>query len=357
MEKIIKKFLSEYKKKNKKRFGLQALESYLIDRYKGEHFYLEGGGYQELYRQMCLLKEKQYIKEIKSSSYNGFHPPLKTKWQIVCEEDSSRWDKSKMLQLSDYLDFSYYVKHPSYQTDLEWEYIENIYSFLKSRDKREWASIEERSLELFYDEKFLKSKKEVSKGKYGILKRLKLSNEDLKMKRYGEMFIYWNRGVEDIKNIIILENHSTFFTYKRAAQVHGEIFGFRPDALIYGEGKKVEDSLSFIEEITDSAKVDILYFGDIDAEGFGIYYRLKERYKDINIKLQHEAYTHLIALCIKEYSSEGHNKNQLYLDGFLEEMKPYLKNGDLKKMKSIWDKDLRVPQELINYEYLLKVRK
>jgi len=357
MEKIIAKFLSEYKKKNKKRFDLQSLENYLINSYRGDHFYLVNGGYTELYRQLIILKEKQCIKEIKSSHYNGYHPPLRTKWQIMSEEAISKWNKSKMLQLSDYLDFSYYVNNPSYQTNLEWDYIQRIYQFLRSRNDRQWASIEERSLELFDDEKFLKNRNETPKGKYGILKRLKLSNEDLKMKKYGEMFIYWNRGVTHIKRIIILENHSTFFAYKRAAEDHGEIFGFRPDALIYGEGKKIEDSLSFLEEITDPAKVEVLYFGDIDAEGYGIYYRLKQRYTDINIKLQHEAYTHLITLCKREYPSEGQNKKQMYLDIFLEEMATYLKEGDLKKLKLIWDMDMRIPQELINYEYLLKVRK
>ncbi|SNS68508.1 hypothetical protein SAMN05446037_101712 [Anaerovirgula multivorans] len=357
MKKIINKFLYEYKKKNKKRFDLQSLENYLIDSYKGESFYLANGGYTELYSQMTMLKEKQYIKEIKSSRYNGYHPPLKTKWQIIAAEPISKWNKSKMLQSSDYLDFSYYVNHPSYQTDREWQFIENIYKFLKSRENKEWASIEERSLEIFDDEKFLKNKQETPKGKYGILKRLKLSNEDLKMKKYGEMFIYWNRGVANIKHIIILENHSTFFTYKRAAQTHGDIFGFRPDVLIYGEGKKIENSFSFIEEIADPSKVEILYFGDIDSEGFGIYYRLKEKYAHVNMKLQYKAYEHLISLCKKEYPLDGQKKNQLYLDAFLEEMNPYLDNDDFKKIKFIWDKDFRVPQELINYEYLLKVRR
>ena len=128
----------------------------------------------------------------------------------------------------------------------------------------------------FYDEKFLKNRKETAKGKYGILNRLKLDYNDLKMKKYGEMFIYWNRGVKDPKNIIILENHSTFFTYKKVAENKGNILGFVPDALIYGEGKKIENSFSFLEEIADINNVEILYFGDIDSEGFGIYYRLKK---------------------------------------------------------------------------------
>ena len=356
MEKKIKNFLKEYKEKNKKRFDLNTLETYLINNYRGDSSYLANGGYLQLYKEIMTLKENKYIKEIDASSYNGLNPALKTRWEIIFEEDICKWDKSKMLQLSDYVDFTYYVNNPSYQTDSEWKYIENIYNFLKSRDKREWASIEERSLELFYDEKFLTNRKETIKGKYGILKRLKVSHEDLKMKKYGEMFIYWNNGVKDIKNIIILENHSTFFTYKRIAENYGDILGFIPDALIYGEGKKIENSFSFVEEIADISNVEVLYFGDIDSEGFGIYSRLKERYPHVNIRLQHDAYKHLIHLCNRYYPLDGQQKNPAYLDCFLEEMKEYLDKDNLKKLQYIWDKNFRIPQELINYEYLLKVR-
>lgn len=356
MEKIIKSFLSKYKESNRKRFDLNALENYVVDSCKGHNLYLANGGYFKLYDEIMLLKQNKYIKEIEASGYNGLNPPLKTRWQIIQEEDNPKWDKSKILQLSDYLDFSYYINHPIYQTDLEWEYIENIYNFLKISELREWASIEERSLELFYDEKFLKNRKETTKGKYGILKRLRLSYEELKMKKYGEMFIYWNPGIQHIKNIIILENHSTFFTYKRIAENKGDILGFVPDILIYGEGKKIENSFSFLEEIADVSKVEVLYFGDIDSEGFGIYYRLRERYPNISLKLQYEAYNHLISTCDRYYPLGEQEKNSVHLNYFLEEIKEHLDDTSLGKIKYIWDNDFRIPQELINYEYLLKVK-
>lgn len=356
MEKIIRKFLYQCKKQNKKRFYLNLLENYIIDSYKGYNIYLANGGYDEFYNQIMILKKNNYIKEIKSSDYNGLNPPLKTRWQIIVKEEISKWDKSKMLQLSDCLDFTYYENNPSYQTDLEWEYIENIYKFLKLKDKKEWSSIEERSLELFYDEKFLTNRKERSKGKYGILKRLKLSYEDLKMKKYGEMFIYWNRGTAKIRNIIILENHSTFFTYKRISETKGDILGFTPDALIYGEGKKIENSFLFLEEIADISNVEILYFGDVDSEGFGIYYRLKERYPNINIKLDYKSYNHLITICKRDYPLNGQVKNPQYLNYALEELEGYLDEKAIKKLNYIWNNNFRIPQELINYEYLLRVK-
>ncbi len=355
MQKIINKFISSYIEKNKKRFDLTTLEKNIISAYGGESQYYQKGGYKELYNQIQLLKEKQQIKEIESSLFNGLNPPLKSRWQIIVENDTPQWDKSKILKYSDLLDLTYYINHPAQQTELEWEYIENIYKFLKSREEREWASVEERSLELFYDEKFLINRKETTKGKYGICNRLKITYHDLKIKKYGEMFIYWNRGTENIKNIIILENHSTFFSYKRIAEGRQKVLGVKPDILIYGEGKKVESSIAFLKEITNTENVEIFYFGDIDSEGFGIYYRLKEKYSEMNIQLHQEAYKHLLSICKRDYPLGGQQKNQKYLDYFIEEMKPYLEEEEINKLISIWNREYRVPQELINYEYLLKV--
>lgn len=354
MDKKINKFIIEVKKKNRKRFFLEDLESCIINSYKGSSKYLENGGYIKLAKWINKFQEDNLIRPIKSSDYNGFNPPLKLKWEIVLEEEKFNWDRSKMLHLSDCLNFNYYVNNPRYQTQLEWEYIENIYKFLKSRDTRKWASVEERSLELFYDEKYLTDRKESIKGQYGILKRLKLSYDDLKMKKYGEMFIYWNRGTKDIKRVIILENHSTFFSYKRMAEEGRPIFGFKPDVLIYGGGNKIENSFSFMEEIADVSKIKVLYFGDIDSEGFGIFFRLKARYEDIDISLQKEAYSHLIHICNRQYKKKSKRKDQIYLDCFLEEIGEYLELSSIKKLQDIWDKDLRIPQELIDYEYLLR---
>ncbi len=354
MDKKINNYLEKLKREKKKRFSLIDLENHIINSYGGSGRYVENGGYVIFTREINKLRDKGHIREIKSSAYNGLNPPLKLKWELIVEEDSHPWDKSKMLRLSDHLDFSYYSNNPIYQTELEWEYIENIYKFLKIKDIREWSSIEERSLELFYDEKFLRERKETLKGRYGILRRLKLSYDDLKMKKYGEMFIYWNRGTKDVRKVIILENHSTFFTYKRIAEEGKSIFGFYPDILIYGEGKKIENSFSFIEEIADLTTIEVLYFGDIDSEGFGIYTRLKERYPKVNISLQKQAYVDLINLCNRDYPN-NQVKNYLYLECFLNEMDVFLDCYQKEKLLNVWSNDYRIPQELINYEYLLKV--
>lgn len=357
MNKKISKYLEKLKKEKRKRFNLIDLENHIINSLGGNSRYMENGGYIYFAKEINKLKGKEKIKEIKSSDYNGLNPPLKLRWEIISEENGNLWDKSKLLRLSNLLDFTYYVNNPIYQTELEWEYIENIYSFLKIKDSKEWASIEERSLELFYDEKYLTEKKETAKGKYGILTRLGLSKDDLKMKKYGEMFIYWNKGTTDIRTVIILENHSTFFTYKRIAENEGSVFDLSPDILIYGGGNKIESSFSFIEEIADINNIKVFYFGDIDSEGFGIYTRLKERYPNIDIRLQKEAYTHLINICSKDYPKKSQTKNPYYLECFIKEMDEQLDLSLRAKLAYIWNNNYRIPQELINYEYLLKVMK
>ncbi len=358
MEEIIRKFLAEQLKKNRKRFELAELQDYIIKYYKGNRTFQEKGGYREFCKQITVLKNNNEIKAIAAAPYNGLNPPLKLKWQIIYEPESqaSRWNPSKMLKYSNLLDFSYYINNPSFQTELEWEYIENIYRFLQARDRREWVSVEERSLELFYDEKFLTSRKGSLRGQPGILSRLKLSYEDLKMKKYGEMFVYWKRDNREVKNIIIVENHSTFFTYKRIAERDGDILGFIPDMLIYGEGKKIENSLVFLEEFADMAEITILYFGDFDPEGLGIFYRLKARYPEVDISLQHRAYQLLLAKCNRDYPAGEQKRQEDYLEYFRQALQGYLTKAELDRFSDIGARNMRIPQELINYETLLQVK-
>ena len=62
MEKIINKFLLEYRNKNKKRFDLQSLEKDKMANYKDNQTYLKHGGYKAFYSQMVLLKENNILR-------------------------------------------------------------------------------------------------------------------------------------------------------------------------------------------------------------------------------------------------------------------------------------------------------
>lgn len=72
---------------------MQSLEKYIMANYKDNQTYLKLTGYKAFYSQMVLLKKNNIIKEIASSMYNGYNPPLKTKWQILSQVNNSTWDK------------------------------------------------------------------------------------------------------------------------------------------------------------------------------------------------------------------------------------------------------------------------
>lgn len=339
--------------RRRKKFQLVELEDFLIREYGGQTGYYDHGGYRQLARVLKELEFENIIREIKSSPLNGKIPPLKTRWIKVSEKIESAWKEGEIFRLSDLLDLSYYLNHPQEQTEKEWQRILSIYRFLQEREKREWASLEERSLELFGDEKFLSGKGRNKDNR--ILSRLGLTPEDLKARKYGQMFVYWNKGVKEIKEILILENHSTFFSFKRAIAEGIAIFDLNPDALIFGQGKRIIKSLSFLEEIADPGEVKLYYFGDIDPEGFLIYHSLKEKYPGFELGLHLLSYSALIKAAGRDFPCEQKGRRE-DLEFVLSEFREggYLKEAG--EITRIWNSGLRIPQELITYEYLLKLK-
>lgn len=351
MYKFIKLFF-ENECKNSKRFQIFDLENFIIEKCGGQSNYYELGGYEAFYKEMQILKEHNVVREIARSQSNKAKLPMRLRWTLVSEKVEGLWKDEDIIKYSDILNFKTYNKHPEYQTRKEWKYIKNIYKFLKEKENREWASVEERCLELFEDEKFLTDNKLKKDNK--VLQRLGLNLDNIKAKEYGEPFIYWNKGVSEIKTIIILENHSTFFSFKKAVQKGIDIFNVKPDALIFGYGKKIIKSFSFIDEIATPKEIKVYYFGDMDPDGYFIYTALKEKYSDISIVLLLEAYIELIKLQ-KRYVGKDQQKNEKCLKCILNEFKEKGYSEYIKYITELWRENYRVPQEFITYECLLKL--
>ena len=148
MYKLIKVFLKAYKQKNRKSFYLDDLEKFLLEKSGGSSNYHQKAAITAYIRAGKALT-RRILKPMKTVGYNGKYPPLKLRWSIVEDEIAPRWKSEDILRLSDLLDFSTYIKYPQLQTDREWQFILRIHEFLRNRDRREWASCEERCLELF----------------------------------------------------------------------------------------------------------------------------------------------------------------------------------------------------------------
>ncbi|MFW6035646.1 MAG: Wadjet anti-phage system protein JetD domain-containing protein [Halothermotrichaceae bacterium] len=170
-----------------------------------------------------------------------------------------------------------------------------------------------------------------------------------------------------IQRILILENHSAFISCKRALEAGYNIFSYQSDTLIYGQGKHIIDSFKFLNELINTGKkdnsqqiqqIEVRYAGDIDPEGWLIYYKLKEKYPDISINLFTEYYQQMIRLGSEkayQIKNKQHKNNNILRKILTEfESQANVKSSMISKIKLLWNDDMRLPQELITYEVLTK---
>jgi hypothetical protein len=346
------------------RFQLADLENFIKARLGGASAYQAAGGYQNLYQLLKKMEAEEKIRAIKSSDFNQRQPRLKKRWSLVKKEPAG-WSDKVILKLSRQLNLSYYLKRPAQQTGELKQQLFRLAEFLNNKSEREWTSREERSLELFADEKYLSR----TAGKK-LLSNLKLSLADLKAQQYNHLFVYWTKDPTQINNILIMENHSAFIGAKKALAAGIDIFAQNFDTVIYGQGKKIIRSFSFLEELLGLKAADenysqrqqllnglnIYYAGDLDPEGLAIYVGLENKYPDFKIKLLAEYYQLLLEESERFYPCrKRQNKNQNVLAEVLTEFEAGGYNDLAAELQRAWENDLRLPQELVTLEVYKKI--
>lgn len=309
------------------------------------HFKIEN--YLQFVEVVRLQVAKGTLTEVKGSKLNGMEPPLYNKYRVNSkEEDLSNLEEE--INYSFPLNFSrdYYGKNlKKYEVDRE--HIKKLISYFRS-SKGELSvlmSINERSFKIWGLEKFLKEGSGQS-----ILKNLGLSLEDLNIYATPEPFVYFSSNKNKSQRVLIIENKDTWYTMRKL-MIEGQQYflGEAIDTIIYGCGKNIEKSLEEYEFTVEEyllAPSKLLYWGDIDFEGIGIYERLKRRYGEtFEIKLFKNAYRAMVDLGEKRIlppTSDKQNKN--IEDVFLKEMEPYS-----YKILQILNQGVYIPQEIISY--------
>jgi hypothetical protein len=332
----------------RKKLDIQQIEDFLInDKLKDSIRYQSENGYRYFVQLINELSGEGVITPVKKSPLNGRRPSLHSEWWLNPAPIEAQWTDMQILAVSDRLNLTKYRQHPEWQTDLEWQRIQAVYSFLKQRDHANWVTREERSFELFGEEKFLTNEGAT------LLQRLLLSLEDLKAKVYGEPFAFWPAPRTDInhaKMVLIVENQSFYHTCRLLMNKGRDIVGIRPDLLIYGEGKKIEKSFYFLHDITKDNKLTIYYVGDIDPEGWGIYVRLKDNYPAFNIQLAIPIYSALLDKQVVNKTDKNQNENRTYLERVMEEFKQFARSDMAERIQTLWDQKYRVPQEALSLD-------
>ncbi|GAA2712483.1 DUF2220 family protein [Aeromicrobium ponti] len=330
--------------KQKKKLNINDLEFQLR---KLLHDYYEMDGYLLFHQAIESLQNEGQLTPIHNSQYNGRTPSLPLYYWVNLKVQANKWDRLQMMKLSDLFDFSFYERHPEWQTKEEWDRIQNLYAFLQSNQEREIVSLEERSLELFGHEKFLLDGISFPDGK-GFLTRIGVSEEQLKVVKYGEPFVFWmkqGKEINDIQRVMIVENLSFFHTTIQLLEA--DQLDYEPELIIYGEGTKIERSFSFFFKIFPPKSYLFYYAGDLDAAGYGIMNRLIEKYPNCCIQPALKIYRKMLE-CVDQRNEQksGQIQNLKYRDAFFE----WFTEEEQGLLMQLWQENKRIPQEVLTIE-------
>lgn len=295
-----------------------------------------------------LIKENK-IKPIKTSDLTAMHEQIYTKYRIIKHEteDDKEYIEEINYKTCDKLGIDYYrrnlkdyKKHRTAIMDL------NDYFLRNSSNLQKRISINERSYEIFNDEKFITSRE----GKE-VLKNLKIDIvKDLNVYNTPEPFIYLSVNRVSPQTILIIENKDTYVTVTKILLEEKEVLKNKIDTVIYGEGRKIINSIRGIkDDITLEYMLNkenkFLYWGDIDRTGLSIYYSLKNSIEDLNINLFENAYHHMIEKASnRKIRLSVKNQKDKYKDAL-----ENIENIELReKIRRILLEGKYIPQESLN---------
>lgn len=315
--------------------------------------YYQEGGLSAFVRGIeGLLTEGYLTPIIKKTKYSSTHLE-EAYWLAAPPSSLARWSETAMMRVigAKGLNLDYYRNHPEAQTVDTWKYIERIYEFLRTAENRETITREERSLELFDQEKYLAE----SEGKQ-FLSRLGMNLELLRAEIVREDFEAYMVPDRSILCILISENHSFYQSAKRLMVKGTTVCGLQPDMLIYGEGWKIVSSLSYLEERgIDLCEAQLLYVGDMDKKGWEIYGNLKLSYPELNLKLALPVYRSLLSNATRSYDyvKEQTDCPLPHLEQVRQEFSAI--PGLLLCMNTLLTENKRIPQEVLNYEVMARL--
>jgi hypothetical protein len=157
--------------------------------------------------------------------------------------------------------------------------------------------------------------------------------------------------LQECRDALVVENLSLFHTVRRVLEQEGHALGLRPDILIYGEGKKIEASLGFLNDIADVSALQVHYAGDIDPEGWGIYRRLKQKYDGVRIRIALPFYEAMVRWRKTVPVMGGQTQDASLIENALDELRSSGGSEELQEaVKQCWMDRVRIPQEVLTVE-------
>lgn len=307
---------------------------------------------RESYNRVEKLVSEGIIEHVSASGKNGnLSYPLYKKYRILIKNDSDEHVIEKIKYLNPMLvKNGYLAKHPGEYQNMQ-EIIDSLSKYLFSNRDDNYISRKERSYKIFGREKVLDDSTVKA-----LLKKLEITEENLYFYDTPEYCFHdYIPERKEQMTLIICENKDIWFNIRRCMfeDNYKSLFGVAIDGVVYGNGNKVSQKQGALAEYVKfmgNPKVEFLYWGDIDREGFDIFRRTREVNNTLDIELFLPGYKKMIEKAqntILEDSpsskKEGMSFDELFKD-FKEDERLFL-NKVLAENKLI-------PQEIISYTLL-----
>ena len=304
--------------------------------------------YSEQHAYIMKLVESGRIKPLLASKKNGKKPALyREYWELEQKQDYSALKQELLFNLASQINITYY-QHNLETYNKERNDVLPLSSFLQNSVTllAKQVSYNERSFQIWQREKFLLQ----GAGKK-ILGHCGLELSEFNCYSTAEPFAYFASTRAVPQKLLIIENKDTFFSMRKHLLAgNRQLLGENISTIIYGAGKRV---VSYFQEFNASAEPymladgnELLYFGDLDYEGIGIYETLAESFVEQGeIKPFIPAYLAMLAKAgnYKQLPSTKKDQNLNLQGAFFR----YFSADAQAQMQSILQKNLYIPQEIL----------
>ena len=227
------------------------------------------------------------------------------------------------------------------------EIYKRLRDFIKRGRPKITISANERSLEIFGNEKFL-----LSQDCQKILNQYKISMDIFNIYNSPEPFIYYVS--DSICSVgLIIENKDTWYSMRKILMEKGTILGLPVKALIYGEGRKIQSSFAYINEEDTKDIHDIskfYYFGDLDSSGIDIMDKLIRKFSSFNITPFKSGYEFLYKN--KKNGRTKEMQRSIPISYLSCKYFEFLGEQAVDDIYTFCNHDYIIPQEILNYEKL-----
>ncbi|WP_431027775.1 Wadjet anti-phage system protein JetD domain-containing protein [Lysinibacillus sp. LZ02] len=257
----------------------------------------------EQFAQLILgFEQQQILLPVKSSSMNGKQPALANSYKInkaIARQDVREQIKQLKKTFHPAIWIEYYLTKTSQQLqqDLPALLLLNDYLLKKSLPKTK-ALAQERSFEIFHDEKYI-----TDQGGKKLLERVKIWDL-LEIWPIADPVSFAINPIalqNEVHKLLIVENKATFYSLLPALR-DGDF-----TALLYGQGNAINGTIQVLQDQLplDYEQVRFYYFGDVDAEGISIWFLLRQKINVVPALPFYKACLQQVAAKGKDYQQQN----------------------------------------------------